>query len=599
MGIKGLFPFLSGAAPSSIKPRTPKDFTSRTLAIDASTCLYQFIIAVRSESDGFASLTNDKGEITSHLNGFLMRTLKLLEAGVKPIYVFDGDAPVLKASELRARRDRRDAAQIAELEARVVDGVADERVREASDAAARAVERLQRLAPAAAAPGVAPVPSEADALAAAAAAAAAIAAAAAADAAARAAAAETARAAAADPAAEPAEAEARAAQAAAAAVKAQEAQALAAAAAASEAAAARLAADAAAALATARVDAAAARSALDEASAAAAGSKREVEKAARRSARVTRQHALDAIKLLRLMGVPVVEAPGEAEATCAALCAAGHAYAVASEDMDALTFGAPRMLKNLFDTETHRVGGVGGTGKGEGGKRPVYEICLQTVLEQLGLSAREFVDFCMLCGCDFLPHLPKVGAVTAIKLMLAQPVAPHAAGDAAAGGAAAGGAAAVNAPGADGVSPRCIEALLAAKALPPSAHALASSAEWPFDAAREVFLKPAVARPSGAQLAPSEPDYAALHAFLVERHSFAPARVEAALKRLRAVRAAKTQTRLDQFFAPQHKAADKPAPQYDPLAKKRKAAGTPTAPAARKRSAPAHGARKGAGGGKT
>jgi len=46
----------------------------------------------------------------------------------------------------------------------------------------------------------------------------------------------------------------------------------------------------------------------------------------------------DAIKMLELMGVPVVIAPCEAEAQCAALCKAKKVHATVTEDMDALTF---------------------------------------------------------------------------------------------------------------------------------------------------------------------------------------------------------------------------------------------------------------------
>jgi flap endonuclease-1 len=49
--------------------------------------------------------------------------------------------------------------------------------------------------------------------------------------------------------------------------------------------------------------------------------------------------------LLRLMGVPVMDAPSEAEAQCAELCKAGLCYGIATEDMDALTFGAPRLIR--------------------------------------------------------------------------------------------------------------------------------------------------------------------------------------------------------------------------------------------------------------
>ncbi len=46
-------------------------------------------------------------------------------------------------------------------------------------------------------------------------------------------------------------------------------------------------------------------------------------------------------------GVPVIQAPGEAEATAAALNAAGHADAVATPDGDALLFGARIVYKTI------------------------------------------------------------------------------------------------------------------------------------------------------------------------------------------------------------------------------------------------------------
>lgn len=72
----------------------------------------------------------------------------------------------------------------------------------------------------------------------------------------------------------------------------------------------------------------------------------------KRTVRVTQKHNDDAKKLLKLMGVPIVEAPGEAEAQCAAMAKAGvvranicpililkKVFATGTEDMDALTFG--------------------------------------------------------------------------------------------------------------------------------------------------------------------------------------------------------------------------------------------------------------------
>jgi len=123
MGIKGLFPFLQDAAPASIKETKLEAMTGRTIAIDASTCLYQFIVAVR-QGENHTSLSNAEGEVTSHIQGFLTRTVKLLELGVKPIYVFDGAAPELKAGELAKRKEKKKEAD-ASLEEALAAGDAE------------------------------------------------------------------------------------------------------------------------------------------------------------------------------------------------------------------------------------------------------------------------------------------------------------------------------------------------------------------------------------------------------------------------------------------------------------------------------------------
>jgi flap endonuclease-1 len=51
--------------------------------------------------------------------------------------------------------------------------------------------------------------------------------------------------------------------------------------------------------------------------------------------------------MLKLMGMPIIEAPGEAEATCAILCKAGKVFATATEDLDALTFGTKILLRGF------------------------------------------------------------------------------------------------------------------------------------------------------------------------------------------------------------------------------------------------------------
>jgi flap endonuclease-1 len=94
MGIKGLTALLSEHAPASIKEHEIKTLFGRKVAIDASMSIYQFLIAVR-QKDG-EMLTNDAGETTSHLMGLFYRTIRIVENGIKPAYVFDGKPPELK-----------------------------------------------------------------------------------------------------------------------------------------------------------------------------------------------------------------------------------------------------------------------------------------------------------------------------------------------------------------------------------------------------------------------------------------------------------------------------------------------------------------------
>ena len=79
-----------------------------------------------------------------------------------------------------------------------------------------------------------------------------------------------------------------------------------------------------------------------------AGDAEMIEKMSKRTVRVSREQSQEVMQLARLMGLPVFEAPCEAEASCAALCKAGRMYAAASEDMDTLCFSCPKLARNLM-----------------------------------------------------------------------------------------------------------------------------------------------------------------------------------------------------------------------------------------------------------
>jgi flap endonuclease-1 len=105
------------------KTVTLRDLAGKKLAIDAFNTIYAFLASIR-QPDG-TPLMDSKKRVTSHLSGLFYRTLNLLEQGIYPAYVFDGEAPQLKAEEVARRREIRDAAykewQTAKDEGRIED----------------------------------------------------------------------------------------------------------------------------------------------------------------------------------------------------------------------------------------------------------------------------------------------------------------------------------------------------------------------------------------------------------------------------------------------------------------------------------------------
>ena len=105
-------------------------------------------------------------------------------------------------------------------------------------------------------------------------------------------------------------------------------------------------------------------------------------------------------ELLRLLDVPVIEAPAEGEAQCAHMAATGAVDHAGSEDYDTLLFGAPTTLRQL-------------TSKGD----PEL-MDLAATLDGLELDRQGLVDAAMLCGTDFNEGVHGIGpktAVTAVK----------------------------------------------------------------------------------------------------------------------------------------------------------------------------------------
>ena len=81
----------------------------------------------------------------------------------------------------------------------------------------------------------------------------------------------------------------------------------------------------------------------------------------------------------------------------------GKVWATVTEDMDALTFGTPILLRNLTYAESR--------------KMDIYEIHYDKILPLLELTQRQFVDLCILCGCDYASSIKGIGPKSALKLI--------------------------------------------------------------------------------------------------------------------------------------------------------------------------------------
>ena len=86
-----------------------EDLSGKKIAIDALNTIYQFLSIVR-QPDG-TPLMDSKGNVTSHLSGLFYRTLKMMELGIVPCYVFDGKPPHLKTETLEKRHEIREQAK--------------------------------------------------------------------------------------------------------------------------------------------------------------------------------------------------------------------------------------------------------------------------------------------------------------------------------------------------------------------------------------------------------------------------------------------------------------------------------------------------------
>jgi len=133
-------------------------------------------------------------------------------------------------------------------------------------------------------------------------------------------------------------------------------------------------------------------------------SKEDKYKLERASLRVTREMINDVKTLLNLMGISYIHPEvGEGEAYASELCRMGVVDYVLTEDMDSLVYGCPKLIRNCVDKTVKRKGVVS-----------IFDY--DSIILKLGFNHDKFIEFCILCGCDYCNQVPKIGNITALKL---------------------------------------------------------------------------------------------------------------------------------------------------------------------------------------
>ncbi|MDH5375847.1 MAG: flap endonuclease-1 [Candidatus Bathyarchaeota archaeon] len=144
-----------------------------------------------------------------------------------------------------------------------------------------------------------------------------------------------------------------------------------------------------------------------------AGKVEEARMYAQATSRLKDYMAEDSKRLLKLMGIPWVQAPSEGEAQAAHLVKRGDADYCASQDYDSLLFGAPRLLRNVTISGRRKLPG----------KKIYIEVVpeiveLEHVLKECEITYEQIIDIGMLIGTDFNPEgIKGLGPKTALKLI--------------------------------------------------------------------------------------------------------------------------------------------------------------------------------------
>jgi flap endonuclease-1 len=115
---------------------------------------------------------------------------------------------------------------------------------------------------------------------------------------------------------------------------------------------------------------------------------------------ITKENINELKEMFQLLEIPYVQAEGEADDLLGKMYKEKKIDLVMSDDMDMLTSGSYRVIRNFFITSSR-----------------VNYYDLNIILNKLNLTFDQWLDFCVLCGCDYCDRIPNLGPKNAIKLI--------------------------------------------------------------------------------------------------------------------------------------------------------------------------------------
>jgi len=111
-----------------------------------------------------------------------------------------------------------------------------------------------------------------------------------------------------------------------------------------------------------------------------------IERLERATLPITKEHTDTAKEIITMLGIPLFQADGEAEALCSYMAVHNYVDAVLTEDTDVWAYGTPWMIA----FKDYKIS-----------DQKIWGIHVPSVREELGYTQDELRDLCILLSCDY------------------------------------------------------------------------------------------------------------------------------------------------------------------------------------------------------